>query len=120
MVSVTSSPAQVGAAVQACKEALDSLRGTFGVMGDSVQSAKRTILNRFRVESLTNKFWVENLSGTQLEAMPLKTLRSISEFENVLASVTAQDVQQLVEAMGFTEDNMTTCVGITAPRPPSN
>ena len=120
LVSVTSSPAQVGAAVQACKEALDSLRGTFGVMGDSVQSAKRTILNRFRVESMTNKFWVENLSGTQLEAVPLKTLRCISEFENALSSVTAQDVQQLVEVMGFTEDNMTTCVGITAPRPPSN
>ena len=47
-------------------------------MGDSVQSAKRSILNRFRGESLTNKFWVENLSGTQLESMPLKTLRSIA------------------------------------------
>ena len=118
LVAVTSSPQQVPAAVQACKEALESLRGTFGVMGDSVQSAKRSILNRFRGESLTNKFWVENLSGTQLESMPLKTLRSIAEFENVLSGVTAQDVQLLVEAMNFTEDNMTTCVGITAAQLP--
>ena len=118
LVAVTSSPQQVPAAVQACKEALESLRGTFGVMGDSVQSAKRSILNRFRGESLTNKFWVENLSGTQLESMPLKTLRSIAEFENVLNSVTAQDVQLLVEAMNFTEENMTTCVGITAAQLP--
>ena len=50
-------------AVQACKEALASLRGSFGVLGDSVQSAKRTIVNRFRGESLTNRFWVDNLSG---------------------------------------------------------
>lgn len=118
LVAVTSSPQQVPAAVQACKEALESLRGTFGVMGDSVQSAKRSILNRFRGESLTNKFWVENLSGTQLESMPLKTLRSIAEFENVLSSVTAQDVQLMVEAMNFTEENMTTCVGITAAQLP--
>ena len=104
--------------MQACKEALQSLRGTFGVMGDSVQSAKRAILNRFRRETLTNKFWVENLSGTQLESMPLKTLRCISEFETVLASVTAQDVQALVEAMDFTEDNMTACVGVTGATPP--
>ena len=65
-VSVTSSPAQVQEALVACKEALASLRGTFGITGDSVQSAKRTILNRFRGESLTNNSG-ENLSGTQSE-----------------------------------------------------
>ena len=42
LVSVTSSPGQVQAAVQACKEALSSLKGPFGVMGDSVQSGKMT------------------------------------------------------------------------------
>ena len=68
--SVTSSPAQVQEALVACKEALASLRGTFGITSDSVQSAKRTILNRFRGESLTNKFWCENLSGTQCESIP--------------------------------------------------
>ena len=73
LVSVTSSPAQVQDAIRACKEALASLKGAFGryvflhftlfaivsinscifagVMGDSVQSAKRTILNKFRSDS---------------------------------------------------------------------
>ena len=118
-VSVTSSPSQVQEAVRACKEALSSLRGTFGIMGDSVQSAKRTMLNRFRGESLTNKFWVENLSGTQLDCMPSKSLRCISEFEKVLAGITVQDVQLLVEALNMNEENMTACVGITAPEPPA-
>ena len=36
----------------------------------------------------------------------------------MLAGVTVQDVQLLVEAMGFEEDNMTACVGVTAPSPP--
>jgi hypothetical protein len=34
LVSVTSSPAQVQAAVAACKEAVASLKGPFGIMGD--------------------------------------------------------------------------------------
>ena len=32
---------------------------------------------RFRAESLTNQFWVENLSGCQLDSMPLKSLKCI-------------------------------------------
>jgi predicted Zn-dependent peptidase len=117
-VSVTSSPQQVQAALLACKEALASLKGSFGVAGDAVQSAKRTLLNKFHSESATNKFWAENLCGTLSEAVPEKSLRCISAYESVLATVGAQDIQALVEAMGFEEENMTTCVGITAPEPP--
>jgi hypothetical protein len=32
--------------------------------------------------------------------------------------VTVQDVQLLVEAFQFTEENMTACVGVTAASPP--
>ena len=119
LVSVTSSPAQVQAAVRACKEALTSLKGPFGVMGDSIQSAKRTLLNKFLTESVTNKFWVENLSGTQVSTIPDKNLKSISEFESTLQSVTLQDIQLLVDLFKFEEENMTSCVGVTAPSPPS-
>jgi hypothetical protein len=34
-------------------------------------------LPRFRADSLTNQFWVENLSGCQLDSMPLKSLKCI-------------------------------------------
>lgn len=47
LVSVTSSPGQVQEAVQACKEALNSLKGSMGVMGDAIQSAKRTLISRY-------------------------------------------------------------------------
>lgn len=50
IVSVTSSPQQVQQALVACKEALSSLKGAFGVTGDSIQSAKRSIVNRLRTE----------------------------------------------------------------------
>ena len=126
LVSVTSSPNQVLEAVRACKEALRSLKGPFGVMGDSVQSAKRSLLNRFRTEALTNKFWVEQLSGTQMSVeggglsttMP-KTLKCLTDFETVLASITVQDVQLLVEALGFEDEALTAAVGITSISPPT-
>lgn len=111
---------QVQEAVRACKEALVSLKGHFGVMGDSVQAAKRTLANKFRTDSVTNLFWLEQLSGTQIDSIPNKDLKSISEFEAVLSSVTVQDIQVLVEIFNFEEDNMSACVGITAPTPPTN
>ena len=118
-VSVTSSPAQVQSALQACKEALFSLRGAQGVTSDGMQAAKRTIANKFHTESLTNKFWVEHLSGTQSTAVRGKSLSSIALFEQALQRVSAQDIALLVEAMEMEENNMTMCVGITAPEPPA-
>lgn len=118
MVSVTSSPRQVNEAVRACKSALASLRVPGGVLNDSVQSAKRAILNRFRGEAQTNKFWVENLSATQLECVPLKTLRCVTDFEAVLQGITANDLQQVVELFGFDEKNMLACVGVAGPTAP--
>ena len=49
---------------------------------------------------------------------PTPTDSIYSEFEATLKGVTVQDVLLLVEAMNFEEDNMTTCVGVTAPSPP--
>ena len=119
VVSVTSSPRQVNDAVRACKSALASLRGSGGVLNDSVQSAKRAILNRFRGEAQTNKFWVENLSATQLECVPLKTLRCVTDFEAVLQGITVNDLQQVVELFGFDENkNMLSCVGVAGPTAP--
>ncbi len=118
-MSVTSSPAQVQSALQACKEALFSLRGPQGVTSDGMQAAKRTILNKFHTESLTNKFWVEHLSGTQSTAVRGKGLNSLARFENALQQVSAQDMACLVEMMEMEEHNMTMCVGITAPEPPT-
>lgn len=119
LVSVTSSPEQVQDAIRACKEALASLKGPFGVMGDSVQSAKRTIVNKFRTDSASNLFWVDNLSGTQIDSIPFKSLKSIIDFEAVVAGVTVEDIKLLVDILRFEEDSMTSCVGITAPEPPA-
>ena len=82
-------------------------------------TAKRTLRSRFRAESGTNKFWLENLSGTQLEDLPYKTIRCIGEYEKILAAVTVTDIAQLIDIMRLDDDNsMTTCIGIASPNPP--
>jgi predicted Zn-dependent peptidase len=119
MVSVTSSPEQVQDAVRACKESLYSLKGSFGVIGDAVQSAKRTLSNRFQQDIATNKYWVDCMSGTQLDCIPFKSLKFISDYEKVLSGMTVQDIQYLVEIFNFDEANMTACIGIASPKNPS-
>jgi hypothetical protein len=90
-------------------------------IGDAVQSAKRTLINRFRSDVLTNKFWVEAMSGTQLDVIPAKTLKCISDYEETVSSISIQDIQLLVEVMGFDqEDSQTACIGIASPNPPSS
>ena len=115
-VSVTSSPAQVQAALQACREALTSLKGSHGIMGDSIQSAKRILSNKLHSDLFTTKAWVEKLSGIQsIIAIPGRDLNSIVDYERILQSITLQDIQLLIELFHFeNNDNMMIdCVGIT-------
>jgi predicted Zn-dependent peptidase len=116
-VSVTSSPSQVKAAVEACKDALTSIKGPFGVGGDSLQSVKRTLMNRFRGESLTNKFWVQILSGSQIESIPLKSICYVIEYEKVLNGISLEDVRLLIDELNFCDENYVACIGITSSKP---
>jgi len=58
------------------------------------------------------------MSGSQVDCIPFKSLRSITDFESVVSGITVQDIQLLVDVLQFDEDSMTSCVGITAPEPP--
>ena len=116
-VSVTSSPSQVKAAVEACKDALSSMKGPHGIGTDSLQSVKRTLINRFRGESLTNKFWVKTLSGTQIESIPLKSIRYVYEYEQVLNGVTLEDIRLLIDELNFCDENYVACIGVTSSKP---
>jgi hypothetical protein len=120
LVSVTASPATVQPAIRACQEALQTLKGPYGVMSDSVQAAKRTVLNKHHADLSSNRYWTELLSGTQCDHIGSKTLRAMMDFEAVVQSVTVQDVQAAVAAMDFTDEQMTTCIGVAAPSLPAH
>jgi predicted Zn-dependent peptidase len=113
-VSVTSTPALVQRAVQACKVALKSLKRE--VYSDSISSAKKTIVQKYEQEKTTNQHWIEQLSGCQNEAIPLNSAEALLDFEELLHTVTAEDVQLVSDLMDFDdEEKMTVCVGVAAP-----
>ncbi len=116
LVSVTSNPSEVQAALDACREALQSLGG-LGTSEDGIQAAKHTLLNKRRSDLSTNKFWVDSLSGTQLPSLS-NTLQSVVDFEAVVDSVTVEDIRDLAGLFVFEADGTTACVGVTAPQPP--
>jgi len=121
LITVTSSPETIQAAVRACKEALQSLQGAFGVTGESVASSKRTLLHRYQHDRLSNKFWLDLLAGSQFpQYHPNKAnLQAITkEYAGVLGEITVQDIQLLVKVLGFEEEKMTVCVGIASPNCP--
>jgi predicted Zn-dependent peptidase len=118
-VSVTSSPQQVAEAIEACRGALATMkRAASGVNSNSLQAAKRTLLNKFYSESTSNHFWVDMMSGTQMSELPLKTLRGVAEYEKVVSSVTLQDMEQLVEMLKLDDGGMVSCVGIASSTSP--
>lgn len=119
LVSVTASPATVQPAIRACQEALQSLQGA-GITGDSLQAAKRTLLQKHRAEASSNRFWLELLAGTQVDRVAAKSLRAMMDFEAVLQGLTAQDLQALADALDFSDEHLTTCVGVAAPAAPSH
>lgn len=103
-VAVTASPETVALAIRACQEALQSLRGAFGVLGDSVQAAKRTLLNKHRADVLTNKHWASMLAGTQCDHIagnpPLSVTHDrFCEQRLVVLYDTADDVTVCIECV---------------------
>jgi hypothetical protein len=47
--------------------------------------------------------------------MPLKALYTLEDYQEVMGSVTLQDIYDVIELLGFSEESMTVCVGIASP-----
>jgi len=115
LVSVTTSPDQAEAAVQACRDALASLADPFGIMSEAILAARRSLETSHELEVSTNRYWVEVLGGTQLDPNPAKTVDSVREYPRMLAQITTEDLQLLVQHLGFKEGSNLALVGISSP-----
>lgn len=115
-ISVTSSPEKVQHAIRACKESISSLIEPFGIYSEMIQASKRNILNRFHSEAHSNRFWVEQLSGSQ--SYSYLNPMNLIDMEKILEKITIEDIQQTMNILNFHEDRMTVCVGIASPEPP--
>ena len=115
LVTVTASKEKAQLALEACKETLSALRKSQAISADSVESAKRVVLNRHEQELRTSAYWVQLMSGLQEESIPLKGPLSVTDFKAVVESITSRDLQLTLETLGLDEENLYTCIGKTMP-----
>mmetsp|Transcript_8529 Transcript_8529/g.10826 ORF Transcript_8529/g.10826 Transcript_8529/m.10826 type:complete len:726 (+) Transcript_8529:2-2179(+) len=108
LVTVTASPANADAALQACKDTLAALRGQHPPSRDNLDSARRVVVNRHLAELTSNKYWCDQLTGTTFESMPSKTFASIADFAAIAEQVTVNDLTAILNFLD--NDRVFTCV----------
>lgn len=113
LVTVTASKEKAQQALDACKETLHALRRSSAITPDNVESAKRVVLNRHEGELRTSSYWTLLMSGIQEESVPLKGPLSVTDFHAVVESITAKDLQLVLETLGLDDDALYTCIGRT-------
>lgn len=113
LVTVTASKEKAQAALEACKETLETLRTTNPISPDNLESAKRVVLNRHEGELRTSEYWATMMSGIQEESIPLKGPLSVTDYNVVIESMTTRDLQLALETMNLEEKNLYTSIGKT-------
>lgn len=113
LVTVTASKEKAQLALDACKETLAALRKSNPITADNVESAKRVVLNRHEVELRKTAYWTQLMSGIQEESVPLKGPLAVTDFNAVVESITARDLQLTLETLGLDEDQLYTAIGRT-------
>lgn len=113
LVTVTASKEKAQQALDACKETLHALRKSNPITPDNVESAKRVVLNRHEGELRTTSYWTHLMSGIQDESIPLKGPLAVTDFNAVVESITARDLQLALECLALDDDKLYTAIGRT-------
>jgi len=113
LVTVTASKEKAQAALEACKETLETLRKSSRVTSDNLESAKRVVMNRHEGELRTSAYWTTLMSGIQEESIPLKGPLSVTDFNAVVEAITVKDLQLTLECLGLDDAELYTAIGRT-------
>jgi len=113
LVTVTASKEKAQAALDACKETLETLRKSQPITEDNLESAKRVVLNRHDGELRTARYWAEMMSGLQQESIPLKGPLSVTDYHAIVESITTKDLQLCLECLGLDDKQLYTAIGKT-------
>mmetsp|Transcript_42972 Transcript_42972/g.84423 ORF Transcript_42972/g.84423 Transcript_42972/m.84423 type:complete len:677 (+) Transcript_42972:1418-3448(+) len=113
LVTVTASVDKAQAALDACKETLRAIRSGSPITVDNLESAKRVVINRHEGEMRTTRYLSEMLTGLQFESIPLKGPSSITDFNGMVQSMNAKDLQFVLGCVNLADDELFTAIGKT-------
>lgn len=117
LVTVTANPAKAEAALQACKDTLSDMASDSPITYDNCESAKRVLINRHENDMRTHQYWCELLSGIQCSSSPQKDMSCIRDYEKVVNSVTARDLQLMLQTVTTDPKEVFSCIGVSGAMP---
>ncbi|XP_022965458.1 stromal processing peptidase, chloroplastic-like isoform X1 [Cucurbita maxima] len=111
VISVTSTPAKVYKAVDACKNVLRGLHGN-KISQRELDRAKRTLLMRHEAEIKSNAYWLGLLAHLQASSVPRKDLSCIKDLTSLYEAATIDDVYIAYDQLKVDADSLYTCIGV--------
>lgn len=111
VISVTSTPAKVHKAVDACKNVLRGLHSNKITLRE-LDRAKRTLLMRHEAEIKSNAYWLGLLAHLQASSVPRKDISCIKDLTLLYEAAGIEDVYVAYEQLKVDEDSLYSCIGI--------
>lgn len=111
VISVTSTPAKVYKAVDACKNVLRGLQGS-RITQRELDRAKRTLLMRHESDIKSNPYWLGLLTHLQSPSVPKKDISCIRDLASYYEFTTIDDVYHTYSYLNVDDDSLFTCIGV--------
>jgi len=111
LVTVTAKPEQAQKALDACKETLQAARSWDPITRDNLQSAAYELVSKHQGALQTNRYWIDLMSGLQLDALADKNVDYIRDFVQLVNLIEVRDVQEMLETLAIDEEGMWSCIG---------
>jgi len=112
LVSVTASPANADAALEACRDTLEALAAPakHPPTRDNLESARRVVINRHLADLAANKYWCDCLAGVTFDSAPGVTADGLADFVDVANKVTVNDLVAILGFIDVAADHTVACV----------
>ncbi|CAM8957264.1 unnamed protein product [Rhodiola kirilowii] len=111
VITVTSTPAKVYKAVDACKNVLRGLH-TSKIAQRELDRARRTLLMRHEAEIKSNAYWLGLLAHLQSSSVPRKDISCIKDLTSLYEAATIDDVYIAYDQLKIDENSLYSIVGI--------
>mmetsp|Transcript_37548 Transcript_37548/g.107441 ORF Transcript_37548/g.107441 Transcript_37548/m.107441 type:complete len:459 (+) Transcript_37548:2-1378(+) len=117
MVTVHTNPTMAQHVLREAHASVEELKGMRRIQSFQVENARRQFIHRFEQNMQNARNWLDNLSGLQLQQLPLKTTAFIRDAPKVATTVQAEDLQAMWEALWGNGEHVWRGVGISGPVP---
>ncbi|CDJ46906.1 M16 family peptidase, putative [Eimeria brunetti] len=119
IVTVHTQPEEAERVVEATHMALQQLTSIRPLLQSQLDGARQQVLSRHLHDRKYARYWLDLLGGLQLADVPRKTPAYFADFEQVVKSITLQDVHLFLRSLGLRRESMWVAIGVSGPVSPA-